>query len=203
MRVITVAFILGLLFAASTGFTETEQNNAPPENQPGYLSSGMLEFGGGVLMSFVQGSSLYDFEPVFGYFVTPGIELEVGLGFKHMQSNGDSYTIRTAILKALRNFDTATFAAPYGFCGFGFQQHSVSYRSRWEDKEVGALLRFGGGLRLFPTRSWNLRAELQFEKVYIEDIDEMSTNMMLYITGLVDPVTRSQNASEFETIRED
>jgi hypothetical protein len=187
MRILMAALAVSFLICASVGHSEAEQAAASKATQLGLLRSGTMEFGGGVLMSFVDGSSLVDIEPVFGYFITPLFEIEGGLGFMRMGMNGSSYSITTVLGKGMLNVDTGTLAVPYGFFGLGFVNYSASYDSYGDDSEGGMLLRFGGGSRLFVTPAWNLRAELQLERIYIEDMDDITTNVMLYLTGLVVP----------------
>jgi hypothetical protein len=180
MRTLMGVLMVGFLISACMGHAETEQAGASRTTQSDFLSGGVMEFGGGMLMSFVDGSSLLDIEPVFGYFVTREFEVEGAFGFMHMGSDGSSYDITTILGKGILNVGTGTVAVPYGFFGLGFVNHSV-------DREGGALMRLGGGTRLFVTNTWNIRAELQFEKIYIEHMDDISTNLMLYLTGLVIP----------------
>jgi hypothetical protein len=165
---------------------EAEQILAPPKRRPGDLSAGMVEFGGGMSMSFVSGSSLLDIEPVIGFFSTREFELEAGLGLLRMGSGSYSQTQLLVIGKGIYNIQTGTSAVPYGFFGLGFVNFSSSYGWGSSYSEGGMLMRFGGGTRLFVTDTWNIRAEIRFDKVFIEYMD-MTTNFMFYITGLKAP----------------
>jgi len=167
---------------------EAEEILALPKRKPGHLLAGTVEFGGGILMSFVSGSSLLDIEPVIGIFSTPEFEFEAGLGFLRMGYNDYSQTEFILIGKGIYNIQTGTPTVPYGFFGLGFVNYSWSYDGYYGDShsEGGMLLRFGAGTRFFITDTWNIRAEFRLDKAFIEYTD-MTTNFVFYITGLKAP----------------
>lgn len=167
---------------------EAEEILVPPKRKPGDLSAGMVEFGGGMLMSFVSGSHLFDIEPVIGTFTTPEFELEAGLGFVRMGYYDHSQSEFILIGKGIYNIQTGTPTVPYGFFGLGFVNYSWSYDGYYggSHSEGGVLMRFGAGTRFFITDTWNMRAEIRLDKVFIEYTD-ITTNFMFYITGLKAP----------------
>jgi len=171
-----------------------------PKRQLGDLSAGMVEFGGGMLMNFsgmfmtfggMQPAPAWDggyfihLEPTFGYFATEQIELAGTIGLMSWGDDGYSTNALALVGSVLEHFETGSPTVPYGLLGLGFVNFSTSSYG-YDDSESGLLLRFGGGGRIFVTDTWNIRAELRFEKIFIENVD-LTANVVFYITGLKAP----------------